>query len=103
MSSFFLAPPTTLLNRSELSQVDAQLSSHQLPSCTSDPQVGLTPAGHPSPPGVVKRSFVSRDCGKFLPSSLLQDPPFLIGSVFDCQQMEGELSKTKGFESELFL
>lgn len=71
--------------------------------CSHDPWLSLTWAGHPLPPGVVKRSFVSRGSGKFLPSSQLGDLPLLIGSTFDCQQMEGQFSKTKGFGSELFL
>jgi hypothetical protein len=48
-----------------------QFPPHQLLGSSSDVWIALTPAGRPSPPGVVKRSFVSGDCGKFLPSSLL--------------------------------
>ena len=76
---------------------DPRPPTPQLFSCSSDPQFHVTWAGHPSPPGVVKRSFVSGDSGKFLPSSQLGDLPLSIGSIFDCQQMEGQVSKNKGF------
>lgn len=101
--SLLCSPRSPLLGKSEVSEGDPQLLSRQLFSRSSDPQLSLTWVGHPSPPGVVKRSFVSGDSGKFLPSSQLGDLPLLIGSVFDCQQMEGQFSKNKGFGSELFL
>lgn len=90
-----LAPPP--LGRRDLLDGCAVLSAPAALS-SSDLRIALTPARRPSPPGVVKRSFVSGDCGKFLPSSL----PLLIGSVFDCQQMEGQFSETKAPRSELF-
>ena len=59
---------------------------------------GVTPGSEPLL-CVVKRSFVSGDSGKFLPSSQLGDLPLLIGSIFDCQQMEGQVSKnTESFK-----